>query len=492
MSDRRQKEPSFGQAGKAMEGYSFVRDITISDEYVKQAREILDENPEGVQEFWVEKYEKEAKRNWDLFYKRNRTNFFKDRNYLKHEFEEIGIIDDKDMEGRETLFVEVGCGVGNTILPLLKRHAHLTAIGFDFSPRAVQMLQERFDMEKEGLRKREFLRALDPFVQRAQMRNQSEETAPKRCPAKRRSISLDSARAHCTSTEARGAKSALCSCPYNVLSRILRTKMKWTKPLEVPQHLGSLRQAAVFDITHGEVPEWICEPGAADFVMLMFVLSAINPEFFSEVARRSVKLLKPGGLLLFRDYGRFDLAQLRQAKSGKAKLGDNFYVRGDGTRAYYFTTEELLDLFVKENGLEEVENRYHCREFTNRKMQLQMKRIWVQAKFRKPSQPSGSHQMPSVEETQSANPISKEAPGHGGDEAAEETSALIETSNPTAEGNRVNYTSEPPPGSRTMPAKAQGESSGTASLPQTGPSLSPPPLAGPLHPCFPLYRTWTL
>lgn len=35
------------------------------------------------------KLEKEAKRNWDLFYKANKTNFYKDRHYIKYEFPEI-------------------------------------------------------------------------------------------------------------------------------------------------------------------------------------------------------------------------------------------------------------------------------------------------------------------------------------------------------------------------------------------------------------------
>ena len=47
------------------------------------------------------------------------------------------------------------------------------------------------------------------------------------------------------------------------------------------------------------------------------------------------QVMKVGGVLLFRDYGLYDHAMLRFGRGHK--IADNFYVRQDGTRAFYFS-----------------------------------------------------------------------------------------------------------------------------------------------------------
>jgi hypothetical protein len=47
------------------------------ESHAQRAKEIIQNDKKIVPPFWINKYKKEASRNWDIFYKRNTTKFFK-------------------------------------------------------------------------------------------------------------------------------------------------------------------------------------------------------------------------------------------------------------------------------------------------------------------------------------------------------------------------------------------------------------------------------
>ncbi|GAB6025524.1 hypothetical protein CHUAL_011256 [Chamberlinius hualienensis] len=125
--------------------------------------------------------------------------------------------------------------------------------------------------------------------------------------------------------------------------------------------------------------EFVKEP--VDFVSLIFVLSALHPGTFIQALKNiNYKILKPGGTLLFRDYGIYDVAMLR-FKPGH-KLMENFYVRQDGTRAYYFS-KEMVNLVFNESGFVVETNNYVHRRTVNLKESINVPRILSKRNFLK-------------------------------------------------------------------------------------------------------------
>ncbi|KAL1957573.1 hypothetical protein VTO42DRAFT_5684 [Malbranchea cinnamomea] len=168
--------------------------------------------------------------------------------------------------------------------------------------------------------------------------------------------------------------------------------------------------ADVWDVAaegEGSLPPGLSE-GSVDVVIMIFIFSALAPSQWERAVSNIYRVLKPGGLVLFRDYGRGDLAQVR-FKKGRW-MGENFYARGDGTRVYFFERDELAHIWGKwsprtglppyapagdstvendaasaehETGFELIELAIDNRLTVNRQKKLKMYRCWLQGRFQK-------------------------------------------------------------------------------------------------------------
>ncbi|KAI9595972.1 methyltransferase-like protein 6-like protein [Syncephalis fuscata] len=284
----------------------------MDEALVERAKDILSQDTQVVSEFWTKKYKNEAARNWDLFYKRNTTNFFKDRHWIDREFYELSTpsIDDQG-HPRRKLVLEVGCGVGNFVFPTMQAHPTHRFFACDFSKRAIDFVKS------------------------------SPEYDTDRCYA------------------------FVCDLTQDPLNELIPVIWK---------HCPKMAQA------------------------------------LDNIA----SIMRPGGVVIFRDYGLYDQAQLR-FKPGH-KLEESLYVRQDGTMAYYFSVEEIRTLFDKA-GFDVIEDdhpldedtimtatdpsnntdnsntnsntntslAYVKRETVNRRREIAMHRIFVQGRFKRRS-----------------------------------------------------------------------------------------------------------
>ena len=262
--------------------YEYVHDFEWNENLEKEAIEIIKENDENVES--LEEFLDTQSKNWEKFYKFNKTNFFKDRHYILEEFFELK----NDKRDKITL-LDMGCGVGNSFYPLLVRLPNLYINAFDFSKRAINMSKTHPMYEKEKYR-------------------------------------------------------------INVYD---------------------------LDLVKDDIPN-----KNNDYGILMFVLSAIKPEEHERVVEKISKVINKGGILYFRDYARYDMAQIRFAKRKKNRVGDNLYMRKDKTLSYFFDKNEIENLF-KKYGFSIVNSNLICRLIENRKENKKMHRLWLQIKFKK-------------------------------------------------------------------------------------------------------------
>ncbi|KAH9508625.1 Methyltransferase-like protein 2-A [Bulinus truncatus] len=121
----------------------------------------------------IDELERDAVKHWDQFYSIHNNHFFKDRQWLFTEFNElhggvqestadsteltsIGSDETKDTACHKPVvgasaipecctfnFLEVGCGVGNTVFPILKtnKNPHLKVYCCDFSSTAIDIVK---------------------------------------------------------------------------------------------------------------------------------------------------------------------------------------------------------------------------------------------------------------------------------------------------------------------------------------------------------------
>ncbi|KAL5757441.1 hypothetical protein ACOSP7_020052 [Xanthoceras sorbifolium] len=96
-----------------------------------------------------EHYQRKATKYWDDFYKRHQNKFFKDRHYLEKDWGHFFSDDSFSANGKVVL--EVGCGAGNTIFPLVSAYPKLYVHACDISPYAVELVKSHMGFREDRI-----------------------------------------------------------------------------------------------------------------------------------------------------------------------------------------------------------------------------------------------------------------------------------------------------------------------------------------------------
>jgi methyltransferase-like protein 6 len=119
--------------------------------------------------------------------------------------------------------------------------------------------------------------------------------------------------------------------------------------------------------------------GAAAAVLLVFTLSAVPRAQQAALVRRAAEALRPGGHLLLRDYGLYDMVQTRCRR----RVGDCAYIKEDGIHCVFFSLHDV-DALAAGAGLSVEHAKYCTVRNVNRKTKTTFDRVFINAVLIKP------------------------------------------------------------------------------------------------------------
>jgi len=264
---------------------------------------------------------------WERFYlthskdgaKGHDVGAFKDRHYLRKAFGEL--VDEDARAAPETFrpalrpselpdvdetrkidVLELGCGVGNSVFPLLRANLNMRVVAVDCSPTAIAAVRANPEFDARRLR----THVVD------------------------------------------------ASAPRSMVSCV--------------------------------------DDASVDAVTAVFFFSALTANGLRNAAEEIRRVLRPNGLLLFRDYARGDVKTDASSRfvpgervdenaslSSSSSSNEQTYRRSDGTLAVFFDEDELNDVFASVGLVGECEIVTHS--ITNRKLGVTMDRKFVQGRF---------------------------------------------------------------------------------------------------------------
>ena len=287
---------------------------------------------------------------WDKFYHHHTTHFFKDRQYIDRDYPHLAVA-----ASEPVTMLELGCGVGNAFFPLVAQLSHLYVTAFDLSRKAMGLIAEH-PLYKTG--------RICAFDHNAVAGTGTTAAAARQAHASFLATVANLPQNHSLSGSSSGSKRQLnaVTAVYNELLPLT----SFAAAADVRAY-GNNQQPPFFR--------------GFDTALMLFMASALPHEQLGLALSEAFSCLRPGGVLMFRDYAVYDEAELRFGKG--RRLGEHLFVRSDGTIAAFFSVEQM-GLEAQRAGFEVVDFRYLYRKYTNRALQQTLRRIWLHAVFRKP------------------------------------------------------------------------------------------------------------